>query len=191
MVTYGKWIFWKRISVDRKIKAFDSENIFSQNFTFKSFSESRKERKRERKDSHAQVERERERSWTQKSGDRRTTDEIVEPTNSESHEPTNSKPTTHEWWTHEQQTHDPRMANPWTTSRTAPIAPASRTVTDLAIVLVTGELHRYRSRSCDFDFLLSLFDLWFFCCCCGGVGGGVLVVFLLCDGGFCVGDGGK
>ena len=30
---------------------------------------------------------------------------------------------------------------------------------------------------CDFDF----------CCCCGGV----LVVFLLCDGGFCVGSGGK
>ena len=26
---------------------------------------------------------------------------------------------------------------------------------------------------CDFDFLLSLFDLWFCCCCCGGVGGGV------------------
>ena len=44
---------------------------------------------------------------------------------------------------------------------------------------------------CDFDFLLSLFDLWFFCCCCGGVGGGVLVVFLLCGGGFCGGGGGK
>ena len=44
---------------------------------------------------------------------------------------------------------------------------------------------------CDFDFLLSLFDLWFFCCCCGGIGGGVLVVFLLCGGGFCVGSGGK
>ena len=44
---------------------------------------------------------------------------------------------------------------------------------------------------CDFDFLLSLFDLWFFCCCCGGVGGGVLVVFLLCGGGFYGGGGGK
>ena len=44
---------------------------------------------------------------------------------------------------------------------------------------------------CDFDFLLSLFDLWFCCCCCGGVGGGVLVVFLLCGGGFCGGGGGK
>ena len=31
----------------------------------------------------------------------------------------------------------------------------------------------------------------FFFCCCGGVGGGVLVVFLLCGGGFCVGGGGK
>ena len=44
---------------------------------------------------------------------------------------------------------------------------------------------------CDFDFFLSLFDLWFCCCCCGGVGGGVLVVFLLCGGGFCGGGGGK
>ena len=53
-----KWIFQKRISVDRKIKAFDPENIFSQNFTFKSFPETRKERKRERKDSRKQRERE-------------------------------------------------------------------------------------------------------------------------------------
>ena len=68
---------------------------------------------------------------------------------------------------------------------------ASRTIIDLDLVLVTGESHRYQSRSCDFDFLLSLFDLWFFCCCCGGVGGDVLVVFLLCGGGFCVGGGGK
>ena len=122
LVAHGKWIFRKRISVDRKIKAFDSENIFSQNFTFKSFSESRKERKRERKDSHAQIERERERSWTQKSGDRRTTDEIVEPTNSESHEPTN-----------------PRTANPRPTNG-EPMNHESHRADR------TGKSHRYWSR---------------------------------------------
>ena len=65
-----KMDFSERISVDRKIKAFDPEDIFSQNFTFKSFPETRKERKRERKDSHAQIER--ERSRTQKTQDRQT-----------------------------------------------------------------------------------------------------------------------
>ena len=61
LFAYGKWIFRKRILVDRKIKAFDLENIFCQNFTFKSFPKTHKERKRERKDSRANRERERER----------------------------------------------------------------------------------------------------------------------------------
>ena len=61
LVAHGKWIFRKRISVDCKIKAFDPENIFNQNFTFKSFPKTHKERKRERKDSHVQTHTERER----------------------------------------------------------------------------------------------------------------------------------
>ena len=128
LVTHGKWIFRKRISVDRKIKAFDPENIFSQNFTFKSFPETRKERKRERKDSHAQTEREREISRTQKSGDRRTTDEIVEPTNSESHEPTN-----------------PRTANPRPTNGEPSNPQLDREPTNRELHRAdrTGKSHRY------------------------------------------------
>ena len=176
LVVHEKWIFRKRILVDRKIKAFDPENIFSQNFTFKSFLETRKERKREKKDSRANTER--ERSRTQKTQDRRTT--------GKSHyEPTNPR------------TRDHCTVNPWTASRTAPIAPWTH---ESQVAPRTRELPISFSFSfeifvikfvCDFDFLLSLFDLWFFCCCCGGVGGGVLVVFLLCGGGFCVGGGGK
>ena len=62
LFAYEKWIFRKRILVDRKIKAFDPKNIFCQNFTFKSFPKTRKERKRERKDSQTCKQRERERS---------------------------------------------------------------------------------------------------------------------------------
>ena len=61
LVAYGKWIFRKRILVDRKIKAFDPKNIISQNFTFKSFPETRKEREREKGLPRANRKRERER----------------------------------------------------------------------------------------------------------------------------------
>ena len=61
LVAYGKWIFRKRILVDRKIKAFDPKNIISQNFTFKSFPETCKERKREREKGFTRANRERER----------------------------------------------------------------------------------------------------------------------------------
>ena len=160
----------------------------------------RAKRERERERTHTRKQRERERSRTQKSGDRRTTGEIVNPRLSNPRTASCTNPRTTNGEPTNPQTANPRTANPWThdriansrtTSHTAPITPASRTVTYLALVLVTSELHRYRSCSCDFDFLLSLFDLWFFCCCCGGMGGGVLVVFLLCGGGFCVGGGGK
>ena len=94
LVTHGKWIFRKRISVDRKIKAFDPENIFSQNFTFKSFPETRKERERERERerglTRANIERERLR--TQKTQDHRTTGEIVKPMNIEPKKPTIVEP---------------------------------------------------------------------------------------------------
>ena len=149
LFAYEKWIFRKRILVDRKIKAFDPESIFNQNFTFKSFPKTHKERERERSRTQkveivAPLARS---SWRDR--------QRINPRTHEqrTHEPTNGEPTTRE-----RRTHD-RTANPRTASHTAPIAPTSRTVTDLALVLVTGESHRYRSRSCDFDFLLSLFDL--------------------------------
>ena len=140
----------KEFPLTVKLRPLTRENIFSQNFTFKSFPETRKERKRERKDSRANIERERSRAQKV---------EIVAPP---------ARSSTRDRRTHERQTHERRTHEP--TNRKS---------------------HCYRSRSCDFDFLLSPFDLWFFCCCCGGVGGGVLVVFLLCGGGFCVGGGGK
>ena len=133
LVAHGKWIFRKRISINRKIKAFDPENIFSQNFTFKSFPKTRKERKRERKDSHVQTKRERERER-----------EIANPENQ-----------------------DRCTANPQTASRTAPIAPVSRTANPrthkpanpLPISFSFSFEIFVIKFVCDFDFLLSLFDL--------------------------------
>ena len=120
---------------------------------------SRAKRERERERTHMRKQRERERYREPRKV------EIVAPLTRSSNPQIASRMNPR---THEQQTHDPRTANrrthnwtanPRTASCTAQIAPASRTVIDLAIVLVTGELHCYRSRSCDFDFLLSLFDL--------------------------------
>ena len=168
------------------------EMIFSLNFHFKSFPETHKERKRERKDSRANREREiaNPESW-----DRCTTGKIVNrrslnPWTSSPRRRTN-EPTSPR--TVNPQTANPRIANPWPTNGepTNPWSNREPTNRESHRVDRTGESHRYWSRSCDFDFLLSPFDLWFICCCCGGVGGGVLVVFLLCGGGFCVGGGGK
>ena len=113
LVAYGKWIFRKKILVYHKIKAFDPESIFSQNFTFKSFPETHKERK----DSHAQTERERERErdrelrkWRSSHHRRDRQPEIVEPINSELHELTNPRMANPR--AHERRTHDPRTVNP-------------------------------------------------------------------------------
>ena len=121
LFAYGKWIFRKRILVDRKIKAFDPKNIFCQNFTFKSFPKTRKERKRERKDSRANRERKRERERER---------EIANPKNPRSlhREPMNRK-SHHE------------LANP---------LPISFSFSFEIFVI---------KFVCDFDFLLSLFDL--------------------------------
>ena len=86
------------------------------------------------------------------------------------------------------RTHEPELS---TSSATQSLR-ATNPRTDLSLSLCDfDQPMNWSGFLCDFDFLLSLFDLWFFCCCCGGVRGGVLVVFLLCGGGFCVGGGGK
>ena len=95
-------------------------------------------------------ERERERAQIPPS-----TSPIYKPTNrSSTHEPSTSP-----------ATHSLRATNP-------------RTDFSLCVILILCDFDRPTNRStflCDFDFLLSLFDLWFFCCCCGGV----LVVFVV------------
>ena len=71
------------------------------------------------------------------------------------HEPTNGEPTNPR--AHEQRTHDPRTANPRTANprptNGEPMNPRSEPEP------TNRESHRYRSCSCDFDFLLSAFDL--------------------------------
>ena len=84
----------------------------------------RAKRERERERTHMRKQRERERSRTQKSGDRRTTGEIVNPrlsnprtasctnprtTNGEPTSPRTANPQTHKQRTHEQQTHEPTI----------------------------------------------------------------------------------
>ena len=84
----------------------------------------RAKRERERERTHTRKQREKERSQTQKSGDRRTTGEIVNPrlsnprtasctnprtTNGEPTSPRTANPQTHKQRTHEQQTHEPTI----------------------------------------------------------------------------------
>ena len=163
----------KEFSLTVKFKAFDPGKYFQPKFYLQIISGDA-QREKEREKGLTRKHREREIA-SPESWDRRTTGEIVNPRSS-----------------------NPRTTNPWTANPqptngepTNPRSDREPTNRESHRADRTGESHRYRSRSCDFDFLLSPFDLWFFCCCCGGVGGGVLVVFLLCGGGFCVGGGGK
>ena len=186
LVAYGKWIFRKKILVYHKIKAFDPESIFSQNFTFKSFPETHKERK----DSHAQTERERERerSWTQKveivapsarssTRDRRTHKQRVART----HEPTNGEPTsprtanprpTNGEPTIGLRTHELRVAPRWSHRQVALLLIslsfsllASRTVSDLVIVIL---IFYFLSLISDFFVVVVVMWVvvfWWFSCC--------------------------
>ena len=139
LVVHGKWIFQKRISIDRKIKAFDSENIFSQNFTFKSFPETCKERKRGRKKGLTRSNRERER---ERERERLRTQKNPRSSHHRQDRQTQDRRT--------QKTQDRCTANPRTASRTANPLPISFSFSFEIFVL---------KFVCDFDFLLSLFDL--------------------------------
>ena len=164
LVAYGKWIFRKRILVDRKIKAFDPESIFSQNFTFKSFPKTHKKRERE--------------IANPESGDRRTTGEIV---NALTHEPTNSEPTSPRTAnprpangepTIGPRTHEPRVASRRSHRQVAllPISLsflllASRTVTDLVLVIL---IFYFLSLISDFFVVVVVMWMvvfWWFSCC--------------------------
>ena len=136
LVAYGKWIFRKRISVNRKIKAFDPKNIFSQNFTFKSFLETHKERKRERKDSHAQTERERDREPRKP--------KIAAPPVSRTANP---------------RTRDRRTANPRTVSHIAPIALVSHTANPQTCEPVTDLVWNFCNKICLWFWFFNFF-LW-------------------------------
>ena len=110
-------------------------------------------RERERERTHTRKQREREianpKKWRSSHHRRDRQPEIVEPTNSELHEPTNHErqTTNGEPTSHERQTHKPTNSEPTNSEPMNPRSNRELTNNESHHTNHTGESHRYRSRS--------------------------------------------
>ena len=186
LVVTSNLVKLKSISSWPKIRAKTTKNHFRFHFHFKWFPalENRRERERERERKSKKIAdvgaRRSHRSKTI-APLRSFKPTLVEPSHRSSRSSRHFRPMREEWDRESKEIVAPR------THSHRRVAPRTREpVTDSFSFSFSFEIFVIKFV-CDFDFLLSLFDLWFCCCCCGGVGGGVLVVFLLCGGGFCGG----
>ena len=185
-VNVGVWLrmenkfFGNYFQLTGCFEGFDPEMVWSENFHFKPFSDSRAQREREREPSTS-------------------TSPIYEPitpltsptspiTPSTSpiyeliYEPMNRSSTQSLWPTDLRLCRRPRAFMPRTDLRPRAFDLEPRTHELISLCVWFWSTHKPMS-------LWSLNFFFFFFG--GGVGGGVLVVFLLCGGGFCVGGGGK